>query len=134
MTLLLDGPNYLLALGLIAWITLQASILFVQDRIGPRAFIPEYFYPTRYDYHPVISFSGDDETPAPSSVKVDSKECAIYMQVPIKGRRSLRRQQEALRKVYMVTPCLHVFHSDCLGRWMEMKMECPVCRKELPPP
>ncbi|KAJ3295510.1 hypothetical protein HDU79_009023 [Rhizoclosmatium sp. JEL0117] len=44
---------------------IMTSILFFQDRIGPRAFIPEYFYPTRYDYHPMVSFSGDDETPAP---------------------------------------------------------------------
>jgi len=35
---------------------------------------------------------------------------------------------------YMVTPCSHVFHPPCLQRWMEVKMECPTCRAELPIP
>ncbi|KAJ2236618.1 hypothetical protein H4R99_005850 [Coemansia sp. RSA 1722] len=37
------------------------------------------------------------------------------------------------RAPYMVTPCHHVYHTECLTRWMEMKLECPVCRAPLPP-
>ena len=32
----------------------------------------------------------------------------------------------------MITPCNHVFHSDCLERWMKVKNTCPDCRAELP--
>ncbi|RWW25637.1 hypothetical protein GW17_00010013 [Ensete ventricosum] len=32
-----------------------------------------------------------------------------------------------------VTPCDHCFHSGCLQRWMDIKMECPTCRRSLPP-
>lgn len=32
-----------------------------------------------------------------------------------------------------VTPCDHFFHSGCLQRWMDVKMECPTCRRPLPP-
>lgn len=32
----------------------------------------------------------------------------------------------------MVCPCDHVFHTPCLTRWMHEKLECPVCRAELP--
>ena len=35
-------------------------------------------------------------------------------------------------KKYMGTPCDHVFHSSCLLVWMGQKMECPVCRRQLP--
>ncbi|KAF3781705.1 Peroxisome biogenesis factor 10, partial [Nymphaea thermarum] len=34
---------------------------------------------------------------------------------------------------FMVTPCDHLFHSGCLQRWMDIKMECPTCRRPLPP-
>ena len=29
---------------------------------------------------------------------------------------------------YMITPCKHVFHSECLEEWFKMKKECPSCR------
>ncbi len=33
-----------------------------------------------------------------------------------------------LNKPFMITPCKHVFHSDCLEEWFKMKKECPNCR------
>mmetsp|Transcript_25043 Transcript_25043/g.36767 ORF Transcript_25043/g.36767 Transcript_25043/m.36767 type:complete len:1157 (-) Transcript_25043:33-3503(-) len=36
------------------------------------------------------------------------------------------------RRGYMLAPCDHIFHRECLEQWMEVKMECPICRKELP--
>lgn len=36
------------------------------------------------------------------------------------------------RQSYMLAPCDHIFHKECLLRWMEVKMECPVCRTDLP--
>ena len=32
----------------------------------------------------------------------------------------------------MKTPCNHFYHTSCLLRWMEIKMECPRCRSVLP--
>lgn len=37
------------------------------------------------------------------------------------------------RRRYMVTPCRHIFHSGCLEGWMKYRLQCPVCREELPP-
>ena len=36
------------------------------------------------------------------------------------------------QKRYMLAPCNHIFHRDCLVQWMDVKMECPICRTELP--
>jgi transmembrane E3 ubiquitin-protein ligase len=36
------------------------------------------------------------------------------------------------RKDYMLAPCNHLFHRPCLAQWMDVKMECPICRTELP--
>ena len=33
---------------------------------------------------------------------------------------------------FMVTPCHHAFHTDCLYKWMDVKLECPPCRAPLP--
>jgi transmembrane E3 ubiquitin-protein ligase len=37
------------------------------------------------------------------------------------------------RADYMVTPCRHVFHAECLEGWMGLRLVCPVCREALPP-
>lgn len=34
---------------------------------------------------------------------------------------------------YMITPCNHAFHDDCLQKWMKHKMICPICRSKLSP-
>ena len=36
------------------------------------------------------------------------------------------------KKLYMITPCDHVFHTLCLERWMKQKNECPYCKGVLP--
>ncbi|KAL9933418.1 hypothetical protein V8E36_007594 [Tilletia maclaganii] len=33
----------------------------------------------------------------------------------------------------MVAPCHHIFHTECLERWLQYKSECPSCRTPLPP-
>jgi hypothetical protein len=35
-------------------------------------------------------------------------------------------------KNFMKTPCGHRYHPNCLKKWMEVKMECPACRRSLP--
>ncbi|EEH45812.2 ubiquitin-protein ligase TUL1 [Paracoccidioides brasiliensis Pb18] len=37
------------------------------------------------------------------------------------------------RRAYMVTPCRHIFHSTCLESWMRLRLQCPICRENLPP-
>ncbi|OII74621.1 ring-H2 finger domain-containing protein [Cryptosporidium ubiquitum] len=31
------------------------------------------------------------------------------------------------------TPCDHIFHQKCLKQWMNVKLECPTCRRQIPP-
>ena len=75
-------------------------------------------------------------------------DCAICMQdievpvVPAGGAAAARGEgSKALvagaglfgRRTYMVTPCRHIFHSQCLEGWMRYKLQCPICRETLPP-
>jgi len=37
------------------------------------------------------------------------------------------------RRMYMVTPCRHIFHTKCLESAMRYRLQCPICRETLPP-
>lgn len=39
--------------------------------------------------------------------------------------------QEISLKI-MQTPCGHKYHPYCLKKWLEIKLECPSCRKVIP--
>ena len=75
---------------------------------------------------------------------VRSVDCAICMQVlevpvvaageEVSGAGSAGGMAGLLaRRQYMVTPCRHVFHSACLEGWMRFRLQCPICRENLPP-
>ena len=34
-------------------------------------------------------------------------------------------------KKYMIFPCGHIFHSECIEKWFERKKECPSCRASM---
>ncbi|KJA28091.1 hypothetical protein HYPSUDRAFT_34432 [Hypholoma sublateritium FD-334 SS-4] len=37
------------------------------------------------------------------------------------------------RKNYSLAPCSHLFHTECLEKWLAIKNICPQCRRPLPP-
>jgi len=50
-------------------------------------------------------------------------DCAICYE-------SLKDSEE--EKIIYKTPCMHMYHAECLKKWMRSKMECPLCRAQLP--
>jgi len=68
-------------------------------------------------------------------------DCAICMNeidVPVVSKangkeRSGMGSSWLERRNYMVTPCRHIFHSECLEGWMRLRLVCPICREGLPP-
>lgn len=98
---------------LCVFIGLQASILLLQHCLGSRWFIPRQILPEKYSYYRRF----DQGT-------YHATDCVICMTAIDLTQRS---------NDCMVTPCDHFFHSGCLQRWMDIKMECPTCRRPLPP-
>ncbi|XVF66809.1 hypothetical protein PTKIN_Ptkin10aG0067400 [Pterospermum kingtungense] len=92
---------------------LQASILLLQHYLGSRWFIPRQILPEKYSYYRRLDPDRNHST-----------DCVICMTAIDLTQRS---------SDCMVTPCDHFFHSGCLQRWMDIKMECPTCRRSLPP-
>lgn len=149
-------PN--VAYALMGWVWIQIWALISQEILGPRFFVPNGWAPPAYDYHPILR-EDDQEAGASmpigftqtaensgmtSSETTEGKrlfDCAICMQnleVPV-VRAGDNREENSMattifsRRTYMVTPCRHIFHSACLEGWMRYRLQCPICRDNLPP-
>ncbi|KAG0550808.1 hypothetical protein BDA96_01G369500 [Sorghum bicolor] len=59
--------------------------------------------------------------PAPPS---SHHECAVCLSELPAGAGS--RPQAAVRAL---PACGHAFHADCIGRWLPLRPECPLCRR-----
>jgi len=109
------SPSPRLCIAAVVLQVLQVAILASQQAFGPRWFVPWLCLPHVYNYSRVgveaSTFGSDD--------------CVICMGEL--GDADLAQQQP------VITPCEHRFHRVCLERWMDIKLECPTCRAEVPP-
>ncbi|CAN3371971.1 hypothetical protein DIRU0_B06898 [Diutina rugosa] len=58
-------------------------------------------------------------------------ECSICLS-PLKFRVAWKVHSKVCTHKYMVTPCKHMFHTDCLKSWIKLRRRCPVCRRRVP--
>ncbi len=98
----------------VIWGTLQVLILALQDKFGPRFFLPRSLFPSSYNYYRPIPIKDLESS--------NQNECVICYNII-----------EAHNNDYMIAPCDHVFHKSCLQQWMNIKLECAICREKLPP-
>ncbi|KAI6319805.1 hypothetical protein MCOR34_003160 [Pyricularia oryzae] len=89
-----------------------------------------------------FSSGGDAKNDIDKHTRLHSIDCAIcreVLEVPV-----IRAGQSDpagaggvagvfARRQYMVTPCRHIFHSECLEGWLRFRLQCPICRENLPP-
>lgn len=96
----------------------------------------------RADERDLVSDAQDDERQRKDRKKAIF-DCAICMQdieVPVLPAPSLSGSSVTdgassilSRRLYMVTPCRHIFHTACLESWMRLRLQCPICRESIPP-
>ncbi|XP_010555112.1 PREDICTED: transmembrane E3 ubiquitin-protein ligase 1-like isoform X2 [Tarenaya hassleriana] len=107
-------PSKVWCVCLCVFIGFQASLLLLQHYFGSRCFIPHQMLPEKYIYYRRLFDHDVNRT----------TDCVICMT-------AIDLMQHS--GDCMVTPCEHFFHSGCLQRWMDIKMDCPTCRRQLPP-
>jgi len=115
------------ALGLIVfgYIFLQILVLLLQGICCARFFIPHSLRPSRHNYY--INVLQDDCLTSEDGCP----ECPICMNpLDEEAAGTVCSGSEAIQ--IMRAPCKHMFHAKCLQNWMEIKLECPICRVKLP--
>jgi len=106
----------------------QVAVLAMQTSFGPTFFLPQRLADSQgYDYHP----------PLPDTEGGPLGDCAICMDAIDRppedaSGKPIRRGVRA-RASYSLAPCAHLFHTECLERWLAIKNICPQCRRPLPP-
>ncbi|KAJ2848173.1 hypothetical protein IWW36_003462 [Coemansia brasiliensis] len=120
-------PTWLIWI-LIAYNIGQAAVLVLQCVLGARFFIPQSMQPDGYDYCAALP-PADEE----SSIGLDQSAASHTHECPICMAPVYSRQPAEPAPEHAVTPCHHIFHNQCLMQWMEIKLECPICRAPLPP-
>ncbi|KAI8339033.1 hypothetical protein BC941DRAFT_350028 [Chlamydoabsidia padenii] len=100
---------------LVVYVMLQVGILFLQDTLGPRFFVPEKYLPQTYNYHPILP-PDDEETTQGSSKSTQPRDCAICMLSVDTSSTAATGLHVLGRTQYMMTPCHHLFHTDCLEK------------------
>ena len=140
----------LLVIVVINWLLLQMFLLYLQNTLGPRFWLNDLWLPKAYDYQNILvlgdlengGFSSDIIASVKPELEHDgiidaTTTCSICMAdilIPIlAGPNTNEARKKVNNKEYMITPCHHIFHAECLQSWMKYKLQCPVCRESLPP-
>jgi hypothetical protein len=97
------------AIATTAYVGSQLLVVLLQNWLGGAFFLLKRLRPVGlFDYRAVVPEEG--------------AECSVCLTQMEPGEDA------------MGTPCGHLFHRECLTRWMDMQMVCPLCRRPLPGP
>ena len=142
---------------------LQVGILHIQSYFGPKCIVPRFMKTAPYNYYIEVTEENKDKFNIECIICLDSLinntvqliDTAVNNDINMihqgdyfendrktNCRRYFKKNLEIVINYFkysnfpyphMITPCNHLFHSDCLERWIEKKLECPFCRTKLPP-
>ena len=141
--------SYLKSFLVSSTVIVEIIILLLQKEYGPRFLVPEKIRCAYYNYYfddikinEHISenpdciicldklkieeiknekdFENNKDKNSLFFVSEKFKNFVEYIKVPFK------------KKPFMITPCDHIFHTECLEQWLKFKNECPYCKREIP--
>ncbi|XP_021768732.1 E3 ubiquitin-protein ligase RING1-like [Chenopodium quinoa] len=72
------------------------------------------------------------EAVPPLEAVVEGLERKRVAEVEDEGECSICLEKLGVGTVLIVLPCLHVYHTECIIRWLERTHFCPFCRFKLP--
>ncbi|KIO05465.1 hypothetical protein M404DRAFT_1000024 [Pisolithus tinctorius Marx 270] len=113
------------------------GVVLLQKFLGPAFFLPKWFATAQiYEYHLPMLLNMHD----PEALDQPLGDCSICMEViHVKDSKQLQQvtggllQKVGVKKGYSVAPCHHIFHMECLEKWLALKNICLQCRRPLLP-
>jgi hypothetical protein len=119
-------------------VLVQLGMLKWQSLHGPQSVVPRPLQRRRFDYFQKKPIRD------PTTKEEDMENCAICMNplcdesdIPFDasliGKAHVKPFQKKTKTHIMEAPCKHQFHIPCMVNWMQIKLECPSCRKVLEP-
>jgi len=146
-------PKPIQSFILILILLIQVGLLHLQKSCGAKCILPRVFKKQPYNYYIDINnenrekFNNDCIICLENLVKItiitesdeynreffENTKYSFYNCVKKKTNQFVSYFKYSNTKLpYMMTPCNHFFHSDCLELWIEKKLECPFCRSKIP--
>ena len=127
-------PTYSFIIYAVVVTIIENYILYKQGTKGAFFFIPKFLRKGYYNYYKTQSEIQK------LSIDFNSLECTICLRAFYDGE-SIGNGCEKDYSIFMnnicydklmITPCKHVFHSECLQAWIVVRLECPICKQVLP--
>jgi hypothetical protein len=139
-------PNYIKVFIISCEIIIEAIILCLQKYLGPKFIIPKMFRKQTYNYYKSEKEISNNDKEIDCAICLD-KIGNIYVseddplnkikrnilqKLLIKYIEKMKKRQK-MKGDYMLTPCNHLFHAQCLESWLNVKNQCPYCLRNIPP-
>lgn len=103
----------------------------LQAKKGPRFFVPKRCIPGYHDYNYKYKVDFNDILDCPICLQ------PMYLNPEDPGSvsedsLSTLDQNLIIENEVARAPCKHLYHWGCFRTWIDIKLECPVCRSRLP--
>lgn len=130
-------PDFFFIMGWFVLYGLQILVLYGQHRKGPRFMIPRVCISGSFDYNFKYKVDFNDVMDCPiclHALYLDPEELDAHSTEINASTESEANTENLIVECQVVrSPCKHMYHWSCFKNWMNVKLECPVCRAKLPP-
>lgn len=132
--------NNMFVWSYLAVLLLQVVVLLLQNKYGGDVVVPfkcrKGYYKYTKNVRDVVraykGFNASNQCVICLGTFVNEVDGVGTERMKLKLVDVIKKRMFHKQKYIMVTPCAHFFHCECLRSWVQVKMVCPICRKNIP--